>query len=191
MKSNSGNYIQRLKNGKEDALEFIMDEYFPLVKGVVSQVLRPAENREMAEECISDVFLSLWNNAKKFRGENENDFRKWIYAIAKYKAIDYYRRKMKQAEIPLFEGELAGPFLAEESVEEQALFNESAKEMEKMLNVLAPIDRSILIMKFFWGMTSEEISEKLGMSKSVVNNRIYRGKKHLVNGITELEIGGL
>ncbi|HWQ78671.1 MAG TPA: sigma-70 family RNA polymerase sigma factor [Anaerovoracaceae bacterium] len=191
MGSNSGNYIRRLKKGKEDALEFIMDEYFPFVKGIISQILLPAGNRELAEECISDVFLSIWRNAQKFKGQNESDFRRWVCAITKYRAIDYYRREIKRTEIPLPEGERAGPFPQEESAEERALFNESVKEMEKLLNILPSVDRDILIMKFFWGMPSEEISARLGMTKSAVDNRIYRGKKQLVNGVMQSGTGGL
>ncbi|QIB68111.1 sigma-70 family RNA polymerase sigma factor [Aminipila butyrica] len=191
MKIGRENYIRRLKKGKEDALEFIMEEYLPLVKGIASQVLRPVGSRELVEECISDIFLSLWHHAKKFRGENENDFRKWVCAIAKYKSIDYYRKEIKRTEILFPEGESDYTSSPGASAEAQAIFNEGTRELEKLLNSLSSADRSILIMKFFWGMTSEEISKKLGMTKSAVDNRIYRGKKQLVNEVTQLEAGGL
>ena len=35
MKSDEKNYIQRLKDGKEDALDYIVDNYFPLIKGTI------------------------------------------------------------------------------------------------------------------------------------------------------------
>lgn len=34
-RSNSGNFIKRLQNGKEDALEWIYDNYIGFVKGIV------------------------------------------------------------------------------------------------------------------------------------------------------------
>ena len=34
MKSNDKNFIQRLQRQKEDALEFIVDHYLPLIKGI-------------------------------------------------------------------------------------------------------------------------------------------------------------
>lgn len=190
MKTDKKNYIRRLKHKKEDALEFIMDEYFPLVKGIVSQILLPIGRRELAEECISDVFLAIWDNAAKFKGGGEEDFRKWLCAIAKYKAIDFYRREKKWVEIPASNNERIDLFLPEESVEEQVIFKESAQEMEKLLNSFSPTDRNIFIMKFFWGMPSEEISKKLGLTKSAVDNRIYRGKKQLVKGVIGLGEGG-
>lgn len=190
MKTDQNNYIRRLKDKKEEALEFVMDEYFPLVKGIVTHILLPLERRELAEECISDVFLSVWHNAQKFRGESEADFRKWLCAIAKYRAIDFYRREKKRLEIPSSDNESMDMCLPEESAEEQVLFKESTREMEKMLSLFSPTDRRIFIMKFFWGMPSEEISKKLGLTKSAVDNRIYRGKKQLVKGVMSFGDGG-
>lgn len=46
------------------------------------------------EECINDVFVSVWNNSSKFKG-NKDNFRNWIGAIARFKAIDYYRNISK------------------------------------------------------------------------------------------------
>ena len=94
MKCNETNYIQRLKNHKEDALEYVVDKYIPLVKGTTYKVLAPLKNEWIIEECINDVFLSVWNNSDKFNGNND-DFKKWIFKIAKFKAIDYYRKEIK------------------------------------------------------------------------------------------------
>lgn len=190
MKTDQTNYIRSLKNGREEALEFVMDEYFPLVKGIVTHILLPLERRELAEECISDVFLSVWHNAQKFKGESEADFRKWLCAIAKYRAIDFYRREKKRLEIPSSGKESMDIFPPEESAEEHVLLKESIRELEKLLNLFSPVDRNILIMKFFWGMSSEEISTKLGLTKSAVDNRIYRGKKQLVKGVVSFGDGG-
>ncbi|SHK35051.1 sigma-70 family RNA polymerase sigma factor [Desulforamulus aeronauticus] len=180
---NSENYIRRLKNREEAALEFIMDEFFPLVKGIVRQVLLPLGRRELVEECISDVFLAVWYNAEKFKGEGEEDFRKWLCAIAKYKAIDFYRRERKCVEIPASDQESMDMLPPQASAEEQMLFKENTKEMKELLNSFSDTDRSIFIMKFLWGMSAEEISRKLGLTKSAVDNRIYRSKKELLKGV--------
>ena len=44
MKSNEKNFIKRLQRQKEDALEFIVDTYLPLIKGITYKVLSPLEN---------------------------------------------------------------------------------------------------------------------------------------------------
>ncbi|MBM7584623.1 DNA-directed RNA polymerase specialized sigma subunit [Bacillus pakistanensis] len=39
MKSSSTNFISRLKKQKEDALEYIIDAYMPLVKTIATKIL--------------------------------------------------------------------------------------------------------------------------------------------------------
>ena len=174
MRVNNSNYIKRLKNKKEDALEFIVDKYLPLVKGITYKVLSSVQSNELIEECINDIFLSVWNNCDKFTGE-ESDFKKWICAIAKFKAIDYYRKIKKTVEIAV------DNIIEEESssAEDEAIINEDREELIKLLNTLDDMDKEIFIMKFFLGVKSEDIANKLGVTKASIDNRIYRGKKKL------------
>ena len=51
MKSNEKNYIKRLQRQKEDALEFVVDTYLPLIKGITHKVLLPVQNDGLIEEC--------------------------------------------------------------------------------------------------------------------------------------------
>ena len=39
MRSNKKNFIKRLKAGKEDAVEYVIDEYLPFVKSIVNRSL--------------------------------------------------------------------------------------------------------------------------------------------------------
>lgn len=185
MKSNDNNFIQRLQRQQEDALEFIVDKYLPLIKGITYKVLSPLENDGLIEECINDIFLSIWKNSKKFYGDS-TDFKKWICAIAKFKAIDYYRKTSKKVEFISNHMELN----AEKSAEEELIMIEDKTELIKLINLLEPVDREIFIMKFFLGLKTEVISKKLGLTNSAIDNRIYRGKKKLYNKSTDLNLGG-
>ncbi len=70
MKSNEKKFYKKDYSGKkEDALEFVVDTYLPLIKGITHKVLLPIQNDGLIEECINDIFLSIWNNANKFHGE--------------------------------------------------------------------------------------------------------------------------
>jgi RNA polymerase sigma-70 factor, ECF subfamily len=184
MKSNDTNFIQRLQRQKEDALEFIVDKYLPLIKGVTYKVLSPLKNNGAVEECINDIFLSIWHNSKKFNGDS-NDFKKWICAVAKFKAIDYYRKASKKLEITSNEMDLN----AEKSIEDELITLENRNELIKLINQLEPVERDIFIMRFFLGLKTDEISIKLGLTKASIDNRIYRGKKKLNKKASNLKLG--
>lgn len=185
MKSNSKNFIRRLQKQKEDALEFIVDAYLPLIKGITHKVLSPLRNEGVVDECVNDVFLSIWDNADKFRGDT-TDFRKWICAIAKFKAIDYYRKAVKQVEISSEYMDLN----TEMSIEDELIKMEDKSELIKLINQLEPLDRDIFLMKFFLGYKTADISRKTGLSITAIDNRVFRGKKRLSKDAIDLKAGG-
>ncbi|MGF7045635.1 RNA polymerase sigma-70 factor (ECF subfamily) [Paenibacillus sp. DS2015] len=182
MKSNDTNFIRRLQRQEEDALEFIVDKYLPLIKGITHKVLAPLNNCGVIEECINDVFLAIWNHSKKFNGDT-HDFRKWICAIAKFKSIDYYRKASKEIEFSSDYMDLN----TGKSAEDELILQEDRTELIRLINHLEPVERDIFIMKFFLGLNTKDISLKLGLTKAAIDNRIYRGKKKLnKNAITPM-----
>ena len=58
--------IKRLQSGKEDALDYIVDRYLPLIKSVVQQVLRPIQREELIGECVNDVFYRFGRTRGSF-----------------------------------------------------------------------------------------------------------------------------
>lgn len=53
-----------------------------------------------AEEIVSDTFLAVWNNRQSLPGVS--NFTSYIYTIARFKAISYYRKQHPE-EVPLEE----------------------------------------------------------------------------------------
>ncbi|KQL52501.1 RNA polymerase subunit sigma-70 [Heyndrickxia shackletonii] len=184
MKSNETNFIQRLHRKKEDALEYIVDKYLPLIKGVTYKVLSPLNNNGIMEECMNDILLSIWEHSHKFNGDSK-DFKKWICSIAKFKSIDYYRRASKKVEFTSNHLDLH----SEKSIEDELIFLEKRTELINLINKLEPLEREIFIMKFFLGLKTEEIAMKLGLTKASIDNRIYRGKKKLNKRASNLKLG--
>ena len=184
MRCTEKNYIIRLKKGKEDALEFIVDKYLGIVKSAVYKVLSPLKRDGIIDECVNDVFLSVWNNSNKFNGE-ELDFKKWIYKIAKFKAIDYYRKEIKNLEVSIEEDK---EISTNKLVEEEIINAEDRIELIELINTLEPLDRDIFTMKFFLGAKSDDIAEKFGLSRAAIDNRIYRAKKKLSKEATRVKL---
>ena len=87
--------IKYIKKKKEVGMELLIDNYRGILTSVVRKHLGVLINYE--EECIDDVLLSIWDNIKSF-DKNKNQFKNWICAIAKYKAIDYKRKYLAKVE---------------------------------------------------------------------------------------------
>ena len=176
MKSSSTNFITRLKKQKEDALEYVIDAYMPLVKTIATKILHN-KRRPDIDECINDVFLTVWQNAYQFQGDI-HDFKKWIGIITKYKAIDRYRQAEKQ-----ITQEQSGTRLEQKAsvlqTDTSILRWEEKNELLMAISQLKEIDRDIFMMKYYMELPNIEIAEALGLTKAAVDNRLYRGKKIL------------
>lgn len=174
MKITSDNFIKYFKKGKESALEYVIEEYAGIVKAVVYNALKSYKDPFMIEECISDAFIGAYENAKQFEGDEE-DFRKWLCTIAKFKAVDKQRKLARSPEVTNVD-DICSAVL---SAEEEFLLKNDAHDLMKMMKRLDKTDREIFLMKYFLNMKNEEIGKVVGMTKAAVDNRLYRGKKNL------------
>lgn len=174
MKINDSNYLEMLRKRNNLALDFVVHKYLPLIKGITYKTLSSVGGQEMIEECINDIFFSIWRNIDKFQGE-EADFKKWICAIAKFKSIDYYRKHINSKEVVC--DEIVEQYRV--SAEDEFIINHDRNELIKLLDKLGEYDKKIFIMKFFLMFKNEDIALRLGVTKASIDNRIYRGKKIL------------
>ncbi|NMH68107.1 sigma-70 family RNA polymerase sigma factor [Bacillus sp. RO3] len=185
MKSSSTNFIPRLKKQKEDALEYIIEAYMPIVKTIATKVLHSLKQSDV-DECVNDVFLTVWQNAHQFEGDPQ-DFKKWIGMIAKYKAIDGYRQAKKrlaheQSDEPLRQK------ASDVQTDVTVMKREERNEWVAAISQLKEHDRDIFMMKYYLELSNGEIADHLGLSKAAVDNRLYRGKKILATNVKLKEL---
>lgn len=185
MKSLSHNFIKRLKDRNEDALEYIINAYMPLVKTIATKILFTSNYAEI-EECINDVFLLIWQNAHQFKGE-EAEFKKWVGIITKTKAIDRYRQIEKRKYREQSE-ELVHNTASKTKTEDNVVRHEDKDAILMALSQLGELDCDIFIMKYYFELSNGEIAEQLGLSKAAVDNRLYRGKKELAKNLKLKEL---
>ncbi|MDU5108933.1 MAG: sigma-70 family RNA polymerase sigma factor [Clostridium sp.] len=174
MKIKDDNFIEHLKKRHPKSLDYIIDKYGGLVNTVVSNTLRDMDDRGLVEECISDVFIAVWENAEKFNGDREN-FKSWIAGIAKYKAIDYFRKNSRKVNNEAINESIAD----KRDLEDDYINSMEAKRLIEIIIAYDEPDKSIFIRKFLLGESSSEISEAVGITISNINTRIFRGRQKI------------
>lgn len=173
MKITEENFILKLKERDERALEYVINNYGWVIKTIVKKSMYNLENYH--DECVNDVLLGVWNNIDRF-DENKNTFKNWVAAITKYKAIDYQRKYLKHLENKNIDDV---DVKIEDNSHKELIENEISEEMEAILSHLKDRDRDLFIKLYVEEEDIEQISEETGMNREVIYNRVSRGKRKI------------
>ena len=75
--------MKKMKYGDKAALREVYEAYIGYIYSIVFQVV---QNKEDAEDVVSEFFIRLWNLADTYRSGKGH--RAWLAAIARNMAID-------------------------------------------------------------------------------------------------------
>ncbi|QUF83261.1 sigma-70 family RNA polymerase sigma factor [Clostridium butyricum] len=172
MKINEENFLDQLKKKNEKALDYVIDTYGWIIKSVIKKHLYNLQS--VQDECINDVLLGLWNNIDKF-DENKSEFKNWIAGIAKFKAIDYKRKYLRE----LDNEKVDDLNITVDDSTHELLKNELSLEMQEMMNSLNERDRELFYKLYVEEIEVDKVSQETGIKRDVIYNRVSRAKKKL------------
>ncbi|GAB3004420.1 RNA polymerase sigma-70 factor [Cyclobacterium sediminis] len=132
-------------------------------------------NRQDSEEVVQEVFLKVWE--KRATLDSTLSFNAYLLAIMKSRI---FKRSKKQAlEIAYQKYNIHFLKKSDNSTEEQILFEEIKSFSNRAIATLPKGQKEVISLRFSEQMTSEEIAEKLHISKRTVENQLYKATKKL------------
>lgn len=184
MNINEKNLISELRNGNEKALNYVVDRYGWIVKTIVKKHLYGLPNNQ--DECINDILMAVWFNIDSF-DENRSEFKNWLAGVAKYKAIDYKRKYLKDLE---YENIDDLNISVEDRIQEEVMAKELDEEVSSLLNCLKKEDRELFLKLYVEEKEVDEVSKETGLKRDVIYNRVSRGKRKIKNLFKLIEARG-
>ncbi len=173
-----------------DALDGSARAWERLVQRYEGQVynfsLRLTGNASDALDLMQEVFIGVYRNLHRFRGDSK--FSTWLFRIAHNKAVDMSRRKPSFMPISSLGGadqneEDVLEHYADERVQEnpQALLSDVQNNAQIMalLECLSWEQRLIVELKVFQSSTFDEIAEMQDISANTAKTRFYTALKIL------------
>ncbi len=158
-----------------------------LVKRFESRVynlgLRLTGNPTDALDLMQEVFLGVYRNLHRFRGDAK--FSSWLFRIAHNKAVDMNRRKrlMTVQSRPTSEDEDEGfdifPGDAREEPEHKLNEIETNQRIIQLLAKLPMEQRLVVELKIFQSLTFGEIALMQEISENTAKTRFYTALKKL------------
>ena len=177
--NNEGNLLQapdetlatQVARGNSAALEVLYDRYASIVLGIA---LKATGDQALAEEILQETFWRVWQSAATYQSQR-GSFTGWLFRIARNLAIDAYRRRnVRPQAISGANG--SDPILDETpdpntDVAEQAQSMMKNRQIRKALASLPVVQRQVIEMAYFYGMTRQEIAEATGEALGTIHTR--------------------
>ncbi|TGS11591.1 sigma-70 family RNA polymerase sigma factor [Mesorhizobium sp. M2E.F.Ca.ET.209.01.1.1] len=149
--------------GDERAYADFLHRIAALVRGFVRRKI--VQGGVDAEDVVQETLLAI--HVKRHTWRPDAPVLPWVYAIARFKLIDAFRRRGRRIEVEI--DEIAETF-AEPETE-----TVSERDINRALEGLPPTQRSVVSSISVDGHSIGETAAKLGVSETAVRVSLHRG----------------
>lgn len=156
--------------------------YTTYYKKVYSTCLLILKNHHLAEESTQEAFIKAYRNIDKLKDPTK--FGVWIASIASNCAINIYKENKNNNVVNIEDVEVMDYLLSQRINRYNTPYDELEKlelnkEMKIAISKLKPPLNQLIILKYYWELTDQEISEMLDMPLGTVKSSLYRARKIL------------
>ena len=167
-----------LRQGNVIFLQQLVGQYqYRLVRYLIYLLGR----RDEVDDLVQETWLRVLERGSSYDGRSR--FEPWLFTIARNLAIDHLRKRRTLSLDSNDEGEqdtaLQTPASDAPSPFTLAARTEDAKRLAGSLQLLEPIYREALVLRFQEELSLQEISGVVGAPVATVASRIYRGLRTL------------
>ena len=202
---------KRLQERNLEAFEMLISRYSREIFYFVRLVLDGIGVAQDAEECVNDLFITVWQEIDSFDSER-GTLRTWLTMRAKYIALDRRRQLCRRQALYVQSADeyrqwsasdmhgggrkmsgLGGyedtrvtlPPHPEASMESLLEQSERREELRLALAMLPELDRYLIYQRYYKYASTEELAAKTGLTRHAVDTRLWRARKSLKETLKE------
>ena len=158
-------------NGDAAAHAALLRALVPLLNSFYRRRLRGAE--EDVEDLVQETLISVHTRRASY--DRERPFTAWLYAIARYRMIDHFRRR--KIFVPIDDVE---EILVTEGFEDAS---SARMDVDALLATLSPKQARAIRDTHIEGLSVAEAAARADMGESDVKVSVHRGLKSLASRI--------
>jgi RNA polymerase sigma-70 factor, ECF subfamily len=166
--------------GQQDAFAILIERYKDAVQNLAYRML---SNVTEAEDVTQEVFVRAYTQLATYKPTHK--FSTWLLSIASHLAIDQLRRRRFLAlpleDVPFLE------WMADLGVgpEQSALAGEQHDEIQAYLQRLHSKYRSVIVLRYWYDLSYDEIAAALNLTPALVKARLHRARELLARYMRE------
>lgn len=141
-------------------------------------------DQELANDIFQETFVKVITKLQQREYVSSGKFGGWCMRIAHNVMIDYYRNSWtKRMVLPNIDNDLSNVGSEEEhfltsSTEVEIVNLQVLEDVKKMIDLLPPVQREIVFMRYYQQLSFKEIAELTGVS---INTSLGRMRYALLN----------
>ncbi len=172
--------MAKIQSGDQTALATLYDRQAPQMMGLAMRIL---QNRRDAEDLLHDVFLEAWQKADAYQADR-GTVRNWLLLRTRSRAIDRLRALKTARE----KGVLCA-ITEEETICDEHDPSTTADNIlaRKALDSLSKIQRIVIELSYFEGLTCSEIATHCNIPIGTVKSRLSAAMTKLRDQLSATE----
>ena len=178
----------QVARGDGAALEALYDRHAATVLAVSLKIVG---EQAAAEDVLQETFWRVWRSASTYQPAR-GSFTGWLFRIARNLAIDAYRRRnvRPQAILEADDGDSLLDRIPDpdSDVAEQAQATLTNQRVRKALAGLPRVQRQVIELAYFYGMTRQEIAEATGEALGTIHTRARLGLQKIREELEKEEL---
>jgi RNA polymerase sigma-70 factor (ECF subfamily) len=171
---NDAEAIKRCQQGEPEAFRHLVASY---QKRAIAHAVTILIDREDAEDAVQEAFIDAFRAIDKF--DTTRTFYQWFYVLLRnrcYKMTAKRRQTENLDDIQLLAAE-SGPV------------DDTRFALEKALSSLTREEREIVALKYFSGLSYDELATHLQIPRGTVMSRLFYARKRLQGKLSRELIG--
>lgn len=156
--------IEKCRNGEREAFRHLVEKY---QRQAISHATAILSSREDALDAAQEAFIDAFKALKQF--DSSRPFYPWFYVLLRNRCFKLAARKREMESID--ETVIVAPNSTAQS--------ERILALENALRSLDMEDREIVTLKYFDGLSYNELAERLQIPKGTVMSRLFHARKKL------------
>lgn len=160
------------------SLESIYLRYRPLMLWSAEKYVGPNDS----EDIFHEAFMKVIRAAPTLQQLPPPKMKMYILLIVRGTAIDFLRKEQRYLQVDLEDGVLQNLLPRAPG---QAVGAFGRTELLEMMHTLPQDEQSLLIGKYYLGLSSKELTELVGGTDTAVRSKLHRARKKLLDAWTE------
>ena len=177
--------VPEVKGGYAMLQASVIETY---VDRIYDYALRKTYTREKADELSQEILFTLVRELPKLRDERR--FEPWLWSVAGNVAKSFRRSMGKQRAMYFYD--VPEEIVYDEAAAEEAARNEELyASLREKIAMLSSVYRNIIILYYYEGLSTKQISERLSIPEGTVTWRLSEARRKLKKESTHMEESAL